>query len=308
MKISKKVYKPEKVKSLMQKHNLISLIASGTLTLSGCSTVQKIRDRYLAPIYSTNAQYGEATSFRSKDFRSGIPTFDFGRSERRIVGKINPADVVTDIEGNVLDNNRVLGLWTLIEGEYGYDINRTERNLELRTPDSAVRIYVEQEGVKGILTNKSYVEQSIPQDKRVFVKGHPDFWLPSYRVNINGVPTNLFYSTIVDNGQKKLALIPNADRFRLYKNQITINGRVYNEILGKVQSMGDSLAKETIVTGELILTNPVTGENKEEIKIPEYTDTEEQIRKQTEEKLRKLKKQIEDKDKLGKEPKEENNL
>ena len=214
------------------------------------------------PLYSTNSVPTQATDYNSDMLDSFICTSDFGNSGDRIIGEIKEQDIITDLEGKVLDRERFLALWTLKEGEYGYDINRDEQHIALRTPENKVRIYELREGVEGLRTNKTYVEHQIPDDARAFAKRHPDFWIPSYSTTLNGQDTELFYSTISEEGAGRLSFVPNPSNFYLFGGQVDVKGPTYIEIWGKVQSVeGGKINKDAVVTAELILTNPATGDS-----------------------------------------------
>ncbi|MFH1425335.1 MAG: hypothetical protein ABIG28_01225 [archaeon] len=246
--------------------------ATSLLTLTGCAS------RFLAPTYSTSAQDANPTTFGSRDFRSKIPTFDFGRSGYRIIGAL-PQDVKITGDNGEISRENVYDIWTLKGGadpEYGYDIDSAAQRIELRRPDNKVRVFVDNEQ-EGIMTDKTYAEAEVPRNKLRHVRAHPEFSLPAYDTEINGKPARLFYATCLDEKSREvLGIVPNATRFWLNKGTIEIGGRVYEERLVKIEKIIPSPSEDTgadaskqnepilnpaaVITGRFITVNPSTGE------------------------------------------------
>lgn len=223
------------------------------LAVEGCATPLNFFN-----YYQTNAQGGRKADFKDEHFYSRIPVLDFGKSGKRILGQISPGEIVTDANGEPIEGD-LLGIWTLKEGEYGYDIKTGAKRLDLRRADNTVRVYVKDPNIPQITTSRTYTERDVPTHKRVHVKSHPDFWVPAYNAKVNGEPTQLFYASYLEDDEAKLLFMPDCSRFFLNNDRVTYIGDVYREKLATLSSLQESINPNTIVTANLTLTNPATG-------------------------------------------------
>tara|TARA_Y100000034_G_scaffold22754_1_gene26225 strand:- start:524 stop:1258 length:735 start_codon:yes stop_codon:yes gene_type:complete len=205
-------------------------IASSGLMMA-CSTT---------PEYSTNTARLKGSSFGNHKFDAFTSIANLGKDGQRIFGSVEEAMegykvVAFDTKGNEIPSDSIFPYWSLRMDEIGARVSPKDQQLTWRRRDGLVRLFVRDENIQHLQSNRGYTMPSLPKKDRIITVPEPSFHVPM--IDFESGKVEAPYAGFVDaTGQRTLALVSDPEYFLMGGN-VEYHGSVYTEKLGKVASV-----------------------------------------------------------------------